>query len=234
MDASNSGAYLVERVVCSGVPNYVGVRAPLPSVFNFDYLYQHIQEYHDKALVDHLRFGFPLGLDPAAPIRSNASDNHQSAKEWSVQVQQFIDDKFAHGALLGPFTEIPHPNCVILDLSFGDFSVNKAIIRDKFDASHYSLYLPGLDNLNSLRDLGQSARLFKVDISRAFRNIPVDPADAIHLGIKWNDNFYIDKHLAFGAVHGTSIFECISNFIHFILAQHGFQVWNYIDNVTLM
>ena len=73
--------------------------------------------------------------------------------------------------------------------------------------------------------------MFKVDISRAFHNIPVDPADAIHLGIKWNDRFYTDKHLAFGAVHGTAIFERVSNFICFILAQHGFQVWNYIDDI---
>ena len=249
VDSSNKGAYLdlVDRVVHSGVPNYKGIRAPLPSGFNFDYLYQHIQDYHDKALVDYLRFGFPLGLNPSLPICNNAPDNHQSAKAWSGQVQQFIDDELAHGALLGPFEEIPHPNFtwaplmtrpkgqgrrVILDLSFGDHSVNKATIRDKYDTSEFSLNLPGLDNLvSALRDLGHSARLFKVDISRAFRNIPIDPADAIHLGIKWNNKFYIDKHLAFGAVHGTAIFERVSNFIRFIMAQHGFQVWNYIDDI---
>ena len=243
VDTSHKGAYLdlVERVVCSGVPNYVGVRAPLPSVFNFDYLYEHIQDYHDKALIDYLQFGFPLGINPGSHIGNNATDNHQSAKEWSGQVQQFIDDELAHGALLGPFDEVPHPQFtwaplmtrpkgqgrrVILDLSFGEFSVNKATIKDNL------LNLPGLDNLiSSLRDLGRSARVFKVNISRAFRNIPVDPADSIHLGIKWDNQFYIDKHLAFGAVHGTAIFERVSNFIRFIMAKHGFQVWNYIDDI---
>ena len=75
-------------------------------------------------------------------------------------------------------------------------------IRYVYDMSHFSLNLLGLDNLlSSLRDLGQSARLFKGDISWAFRNVPMDPADAIHLGIKWQGKYYIDKHLAFGAVH---------------------------------
>ena len=147
VDATNKSAYLdlVQRVVRSGVPNYVGVRVPLPSVFNFDYLYRHIQAYHDKALTDYLQFGFPLDLDHNLPIRNNANDNHQSATEWSGQVQEFINAVLAHGALLGPIEETPHLNFtwaplmtrpkgkgrrVILDLSFGDHSVNKATIRD--------------------------------------------------------------------------------------------------------
>ena len=106
VDSTDKSAYLnlVQRVVCSGVPNYVGVRA-LPSLFNFDYMYQYIGSYHDKALIDYLRFYFPLGLDPDIPIRNNATDNHQSARDWSGQVQEFIDEELAHGALLGPFDE---------------------------------------------------------------------------------------------------------------------------------
>ena len=79
--------------------------------------------------------------------------------------------------------------------------------------------------------MGTDAHVFKVDISRAFRNVLIDPADAIHLGIKWQEKFYLDKNLAFGAVHGTAIFERISNFIRFILANKGIQVWNYIDDI---
>ena len=59
----------------------------------------------------------------------------------------------------------------------------------------------------------------------------VDPGDAIHLGIKWENKYYIDNNLAFGAVHGTAIFERISDLICFNLAKHGFRVWNYIDNI---
>ena len=75
--------------------------------------------------------------------------------------------------------------------------------------------------VGALQSLGTDARVFKVDISRAFRNVPIDPADAIHMGIKWQEKFYIDKNLAFGAVHGTAI----------ILANKFSQVWNYIDDI---
>ena len=45
--------------------------------------------------------------------------------------------------------------------------------------------IPSLDQLlSALQQFGKDARLFKVDISCAFQNVPVDPGDAIHLGIK--------------------------------------------------
>ena len=92
--------------------------------------------------------------------------------------------------------------------------------------------LPSLDHiLPDLEKWGSDARLFKLDISRAFRNVRVDPRDAIHLGLKWDNKYYIDKNLAFGAVHGTAIFETISDLIRFIWAKQGIRVWNYIDDI---
>ena len=121
---------------------------------------------------------------------------------------------------------------VILDLSFGDCSVNKATGKAHFDGMPFQLKLPSLDALvPTLNKLGDDARLFKLDISRAFRNGRVDPRDAIHLGIMWQVKYYVDKNLAFGAIHGTSIFECITDLIRFILAKRGVQIFNYIDDI---
>ena len=58
----------------------------------------------------------------------------------------------------------------------------------------------------------------------------MDPGDAIHL-IKWRGKFYVEKFLAFGAVHGTGIFQHITDFIRYILAKQGFVVFNYIDDI---
>ena len=121
---------------------------------------------------------------------------------------------------------------IILDLSYGEGSVNKATDRDLFDGKPFKLKLPSLDALLTILErLGPDARLWKVDISRAFRNVRVDPRDAIHLGIMWQGQCYIDKNLTFGALHGTAIFECITNFIRFILAKQGIQILNYIDDI---
>ena len=238
---------VVDLVLASGLPNYKSARIPLPSGFNWDYIEQQIQDYHDKIVLDYIKFGFPLSINPDCSIRSNATDNHSSAKAYGDEVTQFIQEELNHDALLGPFEQIPHPaftwsplmtrpkgtgRRIILDLSYGDHSLNKATNRECFDGKPFTLKLPSLDHLISdLEKYGPDARLFKLDISRAFRNVRVDPADAIHLGVMWQNKYYIDKNLAFGAVHGTAIFERVSNLIHFILAKQGFKVLNYIDDI---
>ena len=64
---------------------------------------------------------------------------------------------------------------------------------------------------------------FFFDISRAFGNVRVDQADAVHFGIKWENKYYIDQSLSIGAVHGTAIFNRIANFLRFLMAKKGFS-----------
>ena len=117
-------------------------------------------------------------------------------------IAEYITTERAHGTLLGPFQVIPHKftwsplmtppkglgRRVIVDLSFSDYSVNKATDREVYDMSLFIFKLPVLDTLiPELEKLGPEARLFKVDISRTLRNVRIDPGDAIHLGNMWNN-----------------------------------------------
>ena len=249
IDMDNANTYLkaAEAIARSGRHNYEGLRIRLTSGFDWTLLKHNIDNYHDKQLVDYIRFGFPLNIDPTNYICSNAMVNHASANKFPEAVSEYIDTELKHGALIGPFDNPPHGNFtwsplmtrpkekgrrVILDLSYGDNSVNKATSRDHFDNVQFQLKLPNLDVLiPHLERLGSHARLFKVDISRAFRNIRIDPADSLHLGIYWQDRFYLDRNLPFGAVHGTAIFQRIMDFIRFLMAQNGFTVYNYIDDM---
>ena len=241
LDMDDPIAYLraIDVVLASGSPNYKVARIPLPSAFNWDYIQQHIQEYHDKVVFDYIKLGFPLSVLAGTPIKSNTQDNHASAKAYPDKVSQFIQEELSHNALFGPFDDIPHPaftwsplmsrpkamgSRIILDLSHGDLSVNKATDREKFDGREFALKLPSQNYLlPELEKWGPDARLFKLYISWAFRNVRIYPADAIHLGIRWQDKYYINKNLAFGAVHETAIFERITNLIRFILAKQGFR-----------
>ena len=189
----------------------------------------------------------PLGLLDKHDIRNNAISNHSSAIPFAEAIDEYLSTKTSHGALLSPFNSPPHKEYtwaplmtrpkgvgrrVILDLSYGEFSVNKATNIDSYDQLVFKLKLPNLNCLlPELERLGSDARLFKIDISRAFRNVRLDPADAIHVGIKWRNKFYIDKNLAFGAVHGTAIFERITDLVRFVLAKRGFIIHNYIDDI---
>ena len=72
--------------------------------------------------------------------------------------------------------------------------------------------------------------LFKVDVAHAFRNLRVDPADCIKLGIKWNGQYFIDKAIAFGWIHGTVAFQLCSYVIAFIMKTRGITLHCYIDD----
>ena len=50
VNVNDKEAYLdlVDRIISSGVHNYQGIRSPLLSVFNLEYIKKEIEFYHDK------------------------------------------------------------------------------------------------------------------------------------------------------------------------------------------
>ena len=83
----------------------------------------------------------------------------------------------------------------------------------------------GSEHGGGRQDCKEQPKLVKVDIARAFRNVCVDPWDAVKLGIKYNGRYYLDMSLAFGAANGTAIFQRISDVVRRILANENIQVW---------
>ena len=72
--------------------------------------------------------------------------------------------------------------------------------------------------------------IYKVDISRAFRHVKIDPADYYLLGLK-PDNYYLEICLPFGFRHGSSIFQRLSDAIRFMMTSRSHKITNYIDNL---
>ena len=72
-------------------------------------------------------------------------------------------------------------------------------------------------------------KIFKVDISRAFRHVPIDPGDLDLLGLHWKD-YFIDFLVPLRFKHSSSIFQRISDVVCFIMKQEGHGIWNYIDD----
>ena len=98
---------------------------------------------------------------------------------------------------------------MILDLSYPrGASLNNQVDRELFDASEFILKLPTVDDVvEEIVKNGDDVTLSKIDVARAFCNLRVDPADAMKLGIKWQDDVYIDAAVAFGWVHGSAAFQ---------------------------
>ena len=95
----------------------------------------------------------------------------------------------------------------IVDLSWPHGrSINDGVCKNRYLESYYYLSYPSIDNIiDKLKKLGPGALLYKVDISRAFRHLKIDPGDLDLLGLK-HDSYYLDGSLAFGFRHGSFFF----------------------------
>ena len=59
-----------------------------------------------------------------------------------------------------------------------------------------------------LKELGPEALVYKIDISRAFRHIRIDPGDLDFLGFK-HGSYFVDVTLPFGFRHGSVFFSAV-------------------------
>ena len=74
--------------------------------------------------------------------------------------------------------------------------------------------------------------MYKIDISRAFHHIKIDPADTDLLGLQFQNKYLLDRSVAFGFRHGSLIFQRCTDAIRHIMTQNGFpNLFNYIDNL---
>ena len=77
----------------------------------------------------------------------------------------------------------------------------------------------------------KNCSIFKIDISRAFRHIRIDPGDLDLLGLQHLDQYYLDRSLPFGYRLGSNFFQKISDSVRFIMNKNGFPgLHNYIDD----
>ena len=101
---------------------------------------------------------------------------------------------------------------------------------DRYLGTEFILTHPSIDNItDQVLKLGKGCEIFKVDISRAFRYVPIDPSDLDLLGLYW-DNYFLTCLVPFVFKHGFSIFQCLSDSVCFLMAQEGHNIWNYIND----
>ena len=233
----------------SNLPNFLHCRIPVKSGLNIKAWRNYLQNYWDQQLCDLLEFGFPLDFDRTCYLHST-EENHASTIENMQDIGTFLQEERQYEAILGPFDTKPidmhvSPLLVrdkqystskrtIMDLSWPKgASVNNGVAKDTYLGTPYELNYPSVDSItNSLRNLGPSAQIYKIDISGAFRQIKIDPGDIDLLGIKFQDQYFLDRSVAFRFRHGSLIFQRCTDAIRYIMAQHGFPLlYNYIDDL---
>ena len=247
--------YMVQAnkaVRISGKPNFSGCRIPVPSSLNFEYLEKELADYKDRAIIQLLRYGCPINYEGPGNL-SRACHNHRGATDFPEHIERFLKREVEAASVMGPFKSSPFDipttvsllntvpkrdsadRRVIVDLSFPKCkpleSVNGGISRDCYLGDPIQLRYPSVDNLvNLVRCKGPGCCLFKCDLSRAYRQLPVDPGDLHYLGYKWNGELYIDATLTMGLRSAAFLCQQVTNAIAYIARNNGVSVSNYLDD----
>ena len=196
-----------------------------------------------------MQYGSPLDFDRSGLLQGTYV-NHSSALKFPDHVQNYIETEMKYGAIIGPFENFPFqchvspfltrdkPNSsnrrVILDLSFPPGkSVNDGVYKDVYLDTYLELNYPSVDTVvNCLKALDTEALLYKIDISRAFSHIRIDPGDLDLLGLK-HEHLFIDCTLPFRFRHGSIFFQRCTDAVRYIMKHkfHSPYLYNYIDDL---
>ena len=229
--------------------NFMDSQIQVESQLNPEIWDAYLKHYWDKQLCYLVRYGFPLDHKEDSPLDHHFK-NHNTATQYEADVKAYLKEEIQFGAIMGPYHHCPLDNMhfspfltrekpgaphrrVIVDLSYPDgFSVNAGVNSDKYLDTPFILTLPTIDNITQkVKENGKGSMLYKIDLSRAFRHVKIDPKDYNLLGLQFSNEIFYDSCLPFGFKHGSAIFQRISDSIRYIMNSLGFTVTNYIDDI---
>ena len=185
--------------------------------------------------------GFRIGFNPSSELRA-PPPNMQSALSCPGAVDKFIDVEVAAGRLeaartiegvrRNPIGLIPKPQQpgkfrLIVDLSApSGFSVN-----DGISPALCSLEYASVEQAATLvRRAGPGALMAKLNLSSAYRHVPVHPDDSHLLGFEWRGVTYVDRALPFGLRSAPKVFTAVADGLAWAMACRGIRDFlHYLD-----
>ena len=115
---------------------------------------------------------------------------------------------------------------VIVNLSYPEGQlVSSNIESDSYAGYDFDLSYPTIDNIvDEIAKVGEDVLLYKLDISRAFHNLLIDPRDYGVMGLQWDHNYYIDVSVAFGYKHGSEQMQRLGDTIKLVMTSQSYAV----------
>lgn len=247
-------ARIYSPVKKAGIPNALGCRIPIPSKLHLDQwdeLLGKSSKYEE--LLDFIRFRFLMGyLGPESAYDDKY--NHSSAEQYESHIEAFLEKEIELGGIVGPMPSQPfqpwintaplmtrpkrdsESRRVIADLSFPEqASVNGYILKNAVWGRTRSHSLPSMTEfVERVKEMGKNSYLASIDISRSYKNFRSDPLDWPLLCGYWNDAYYCDVTLPFGARASSYHTQSVANTIRDILSDNGILVRIYLDDIIIL
>jgi hypothetical protein len=200
------------------------------SPVNIDSLRLYSQHY-DKNEAKFLLEGFTKGFSihySGPRVHRDAKNLRSTALNPDVISAQIIKE-IKLGRVAGPFSKRPFPNLIVSPIGLvpkktpGEYRMIHHLsypsgesINDFIDPDLCTVQYTSFDEaVHLVQDLGRNCKLFKSDIKSAYRLIPIRPADFELLGFSFNNFYYFDKALPFGASISCITFERFARFLEF-------------------
>ena len=255
VDLMVSDLMQAHRVIESGIPNVFGIREKVRSNWNVELFRSLIADYEDKQVVEFLKFGFPMSREDGFPDPTPNVHNHKGATEFPGSVDSYLQKEIQLGATLGPFDIPPfmnrigispistqekrtkHERRIILDLSFPNgTSVNDGIDKNYYCGELVNLKYPTVDTLAerivALRkqDPSGTILLWKRDMSRSFRQLPLCPRDISLIGMRWRNKLFFDRCMPMGLRSAALACQRVTSAVSYIHRNMGHWSINYLDD----
>ena len=211
-------------------------------------LANHPDQQFRRYIVEGIRFGFRIGFNYDHACR-RSSRNMSSTRDHAQVVRDYLSEECAAGRVLGPLSPDAFPKVhissfgvipkktpgkwrLIIDLSSPEgASVNDGVSTDLCSMKYISVE----HATRAVTAKGQGALLAKVDVARAYRNIPIHPDDRWLLGMVWDGSLFIDTALPFGLRSAPKIFSAVADVVEWILRQEEVQVvMHYLDDFLVV
>ena len=192
-----------------------------------------LQEY----ILNGISRGFRVGFDHNSHRTRSAQSNMPSAQEHPEPVREYLQTEIEAGRVIEPLDRASFPlvqiSCfgvipkrgqpnkwrLILDLS----SPANASVNDGISPDLCSIHYASIDDAAKIMcTIGRGARLAKLDIAHAYRNVPIHPQDRPLLGMEWEGGkLYIDTVLPFGLRSAPKVFSALADSLEWILTHQG-------------
>ena len=241
---------ILNKVFNSGLYNFNGLKLKLPVFWNIKVLEKLLHNYRVKEIIQFLKYGWPISHD-SRRYNTEKIKNWKGAMINKTAVKAYLENELRYKSVVGPFKSNPFnqpigfsplntrnkkdsmEKRIILDLSFPEgLAVDKGIDKATYLGVNVDWRLPTVDTLAQLMiKKGVGSLLFKRDLKRYYRQIFVDPSDAVKLGYYVDDMIYIDSTLPMGMTSSCYIAQRVSSIIPFIMQQRGYSAVNYIDDL---
>ena len=195
-----------EEVKNTGLYNFQKAKIQVPSSINFELFEKLCEGYWDYQLPYFIKFGFPLDFpqDKQSELQSTEI-SHNSAVNFPSHVENYLKTEAEHAAIYGPYRDPPYgdktqvspfmsrekPDSlnrrIIIDLSWPvGASINSFTLANLYLTTVYKLQYPTIDNITDhLNSLGEGSQLFKIDLSRAFRQLRIGPLSTVGKAYKF-------------------------------------------------